>query len=462
MQVKGSSLIISLAVIFLTAVCVCLTAAVLGFGGFNIYSGIERSNATPTSTPFPISSLPALDNNELLSEDTARRMDEIQVQVIQIRGLLPSQSLARELLTGDELRNNVMSEFLADYYIEDAEVDALILNTLGLLEPDFDLIGFYTDLYSEQIAGYYDDTLKSMFVVKGSGFGGQESSTYAHEYVHALQDQNYDLSNGLKFNDDDCAIDTERCLGVQSLIEGDATVTEQLWLSRFASKTDRADILRFYSQFESPVFDSAPAYMQQDFLFPYLYGSEFVYTLLDKGGWEAVDAAYLDPPISAEQIMHPDRYPDDKPVSVSIGDFSELIGDDWKEIDRGVMGEWYTFLIFAWNYQLENRLPDDIARKAVEGWGGDQYVVYWNLEDSSTMFSQEITFDSIEDTNEFWDALLEYGELRWETPVSSIPDEVSWQGPSGKALAIKNGKSVYWGFGSDWNILNLVIQEISR
>jgi hypothetical protein len=175
-----------------------------------------------------------------------------------------------------------------------------------------------------------------------------------------------------------------------------------------------------------------------------------------------VDAAYLDPPISAEQIMHPDRYPDDKPVSVSIGDFSELIGDDWKEIDRGVMGEWYTFLIFAWNYQLENRLPDAIARKAVEGWGGDQYVVYWNLEDSSTMFSQEITFDSIEDTNEFWDALLEYGELRWETPVSSIPDEVSWQGPSGKALAIKNGKSVYWGFGSDWNILNLVTQEISR
>ena len=145
-----------------------------------------------------------------------------------------------------------------------------------------------------------------------------------------------------------------------------------------------------------------------------------------------------------------------------MGDVSELVGDEWQEIDRGVMGEWYTYLIFAWNYQLENRLLDDVARKAVAGWGGDQYIIYWNLNDSSTMFSQEIIFDTLEDTNEFWDALLEYGELRWETPASINPDEVSWQGPSGTAVAIKNGKSVYWGFGPDWKILNNIIEEISR
>lgn len=461
MQVKGSTLIISMAVVVLTAVCICLVAVILGFGGFTVYNGIERLNAAPTPTPFPISSLPAPENNYQLPEEIAGRMEEIQVQVIQIRRLLPSRSLTSELLTGDELRDKVMSDFLADYPPEDAEMDAIILNTLGLLEPDFDLIGFYTDLYSEQIAGYYDDTQKKMYVVRGSGFGGQESSTYAHEYVHALQDQNYDLRNGLKFNEEDCSADSERCLGIQSLIEGDATVTEQLWFSGYASKTDREDLLQFYSQFESPVFDSAPGFMQQDFLFPYLYGAEFVYTLLDQGGWDAVDDAYLNPPVSAEQIMHPDRYPHDQPVPVSIGILPEETTGDWQEIDRGVMGEWYTYLILAWNHRVEHRLPDDMARSAAKGWGGDQYVIYWNPETDSSIFSQEMVFDTAADADEFWAAVQEYGRINWDDPTMVSANEIVWNSPQGAAIVNKNERTIIWGFGSDWDFLNFVMLEMS-
>ena len=53
--------------------------------------------------------------------------------------------------------------------------DALVLSTLGLLPNGFDLIDFYTELYSEQIAGYYDDEIGEMFVVQGEGFGGSEN-----------------------------------------------------------------------------------------------------------------------------------------------------------------------------------------------------------------------------------------------------------------------------------------------
>ena len=38
------------------------------------------------------------------------------------------------------------------------------------MPPDFDLKQWYTDLYSEQIAGYYDDEIKTMFVVQETGF----------------------------------------------------------------------------------------------------------------------------------------------------------------------------------------------------------------------------------------------------------------------------------------------------
>ncbi len=55
-----------------------------------------------------------------------------------------------------------------------------MLSLLGLLPRDFDLLSFYQQLYSEQIAGYYDDEVKAMFVVKNSGFTGVERDTYAH------------------------------------------------------------------------------------------------------------------------------------------------------------------------------------------------------------------------------------------------------------------------------------------
>jgi len=47
-----------------------------------------------------------------------------------------------------------------------------------------------------------------------------------------------------------------------------------------------------------------------------------------------VDAAYADVPVSTEQILHPERYPDDRPASVELADFTHLLGDGWEEIDR--------------------------------------------------------------------------------------------------------------------------------
>ena len=67
----------------------------------------------------------------------------------------------------------------------------------GLINPDFDLQNLYIDLYSEQIAGFFDIEENEMVVVQGEGFGGVERFVYAHEYTHVLQDQNFDIENGL-------------------------------------------------------------------------------------------------------------------------------------------------------------------------------------------------------------------------------------------------------------------------
>ena len=60
-------------------------------------------------------------------------------------------------------------------------------------------------------------------------------------------------------------------------------------------------------------------------MFPYQQGLEFVMTLLDKGGYAAVDAAFKNPPVSTEQILHPDQYPNDVPAQVGIPYLTQAI-----------------------------------------------------------------------------------------------------------------------------------------
>lgn len=461
MQPSAKHIFLSCGILLLVAIILCFGSITAGAGAIVVANRVQLMRATPTATLFPLTSLPAADNNNL-PESITDRMDEIQQQVIQLRGFEPSKPLDRELLSPDQLRQNIMTDFLADYSLEEARDDSAILTALGLLEPGFDLMAFYKELYSEQIAGYYDDELEEMFVVKGSGFGGQESSTYAHEYVHVLQDQTFDISEGLKFNPDECEKDTERCLGVQSLIEGDASVTEQAWVSAFANEQDRKDISDFYSTFSSPVYDSAPAFMQQDFLFPYRYGAEFVYSLRDRGGWNAVNAAYQNPPVSAEQILHPERYPEDKPLPVEMADLSKVLDPQWREIDRGVMGEWYLYLILAHGYLPEMRQPETNARTATAGWGGDAYAVYQQGAGGPILYFQKIVFETETDAVEFQEAASAYGDSRWGVAGVSTGSHTEWVAQIETAILLREGSSIYWIVSPDSEIANRLLATLTR
>ena len=79
----------------------------------------------------------------------AKQMDEIQQQVIAIRGLHMTTDLKRDLLTPEELQDKVINDFFADYSDEDALKDSKVLSTLGLLDEGFDLKQFYLELHSE-------------------------------------------------------------------------------------------------------------------------------------------------------------------------------------------------------------------------------------------------------------------------------------------------------------------------
>jgi hypothetical protein len=476
-------------------VSACLLIGIIAASGVGVYLW-DQNNPQQTTTPAPtLSNLPnstscptdsclaptidatiAVIPTVELPRQIARSMDQIQKEVIEIRGLLPKTTIPRDLLTPEQLHQNVITDFLSEYTPEDANRDMIILSILGLLPSDFNLLTFYEDLYSEQIAGYYDDVTKEMYVVSGSGFNGPEKMTYAHEFTHILQDQNYDFQNVLGMGDESCKEDSERCAATSALIEGDASLTEYKWFFHYATEQDQSDIQSFYESFQSPVYDSSPEYMKSDFLFPYSDGQEFVQVLFDQGGWQAVNNAYTNPPVSTEQIIHPYRYPADTPVIVNLPDLTSALGGDWEQIESDVVGEWYTYLILAKGYVPEIRLDDSDAYRAAEGWGGDAYQVYHNSITNQTVLIIKTTWDTNQDAKEFYDAFKTYGKTRWGSPSSgfnpftwfmnlmrgeTLPDSgTKWQTDTQSAMIRDFTTNTLIVIAPDANTVDLIMQTL--
>jgi hypothetical protein len=397
----------------------------------------------PTKTPYPTSALDSQLTNEI---------NLIQTQVIEERGLQPKHPVPVVLLSPAELRTNVVNDFLATYTEEKTTDDVLELSIIGLLDPGFDLRNLYINLLSEQVAGYYDNETAEMFVVQGQGFQGPEHLTYSHEYTHVLQDQNYNIRNGLNYNDDACKVDSERCAAVQALIEGDATLSQTIWYQYYATDQDKQQISAYYNSLKSPVYDGAPAFLKDDFVFPYNQGATFVQDIYNNGGWAAVDAVYLNPPVSTEQILHPNLYPSDKPIPVDLPDLTTALGKGWREVSRNQMGEWYTYLILARGVNANARLDDTTAAAAAAGWGGDEYLVLHNDATNATAFVMKTVWDTTNDAAEFSSSFEKYATTRFGVKDSQQGVTLTWSYSGGYTTLYHSGDMTIWITAPDASI----------
>ena len=377
-----------------------------------------------------------------INPEVDAQIAEIQKQVVSIRGLTPNGEFTRSFLTPEDLQERVNNDFFSEYTPEEAATDVGILSVFGLMEADYDIYGLYTALYAEQIAGFYDDETKEMVVVLEGGWAGPERITYAHEYQHALQDQNFGLGESIGYTEEACEEDSERCAGLQALIEGDASLTELMWFEQYGTLTDQRQIAQFYNNLESPVYDSAPEFLKQDFVFPYDQGYQFVNELYQRGGWQAVDNAYVEAPLSTEHILHPETYPNEIPIFVTLPDLLPLLPDGYEALDDNVMGEWYTYLILSAGHDTTFRLNEDTAKQAAAGWGGDRYAVYGD-ENGEYVMVMLTTWDTENDAVEFASAFDQYGNLRYG-PAAEENENRAWTFDKAHVLFVQNGDQTLW------------------
>ncbi len=112
-----------------------------------------------------------------------------------------------------------------------------------------------------------------------------------------------------------------------------------------------------------------PPYIEASLTFPYVKGSQFISKLYDIGGWTLVNAAFKRPPVSTEQVLHPERYLRvEQPDRLTLRTDS-LLGPEWRRLAGGELGELDTS-------QLLDRGGVDDADEAAEGWGGGRYELW--------------------------------------------------------------------------------------
>jgi hypothetical protein len=408
-----------------TCLAVALAGAALLWAGVPVPAGLAQSGAVaPTNTK---SAAVAAATTDVLQETSTLRKLAI---------LRPVKSGAQ---SRTEIERMIMKNLDEDTTPEEMHASEVALKKLGLVPQDFQYRPFIIGLLTEQVAGYYDPKEQEFFLADWIDVDGQKP-VMAHELTHALQDQHFNLRRFEKWPKGDS--DAE--LAAHALIEGDATLTMQLYITRNPMRA--IAMLRSIeaSGSSSEQIDKAPRALRESLLFPYEKGFIWVSTLFKREGWERVSKAYTQLPQSTEQIMHVEKYfAGEAPVKMMMPDISQALGQGWRRIDYDVNGEWSYYLI------LDEYLKSAAeSERAATGWGGDRYAVYEGKNKGEVVVAQLSSWDTEKDALEFFDAYFKRTARRYngaeqtetlDTPTTALR---TWRTTEGTAVLERRGQRV--------------------
>ena len=359
------------------------------------------------------------------------------------------------LLTREMLEKELELEFAKEYPVEESDLDQLEWELLGILRPGQDIVELQKSLLTEQIIGFYDTETEEMFVI------GDDSTphplivwTLAHEYVHALQDKAFDLD---AIEESIGETNLDMLLAFRALVEGDASIAGAQYALASLSQEEMAELA---ASADSPgdAFDSVPRALRELLLFPYDAGLQYVLSLIERGAWSVVDDAYARLPLSTEQVIHPQKYQEnEEPLEVDLPDVTPALSPGWEEVRRNVTGEFFIGVL------LEYGIDAPAARQAAAGWGGDAYALYRN-ESGQGLIAMKFRWDTSEDLDEFWTALVDFLADGGLGSGSSEANETTaqWSGADRTARALLVADSVVLIVGHDAQAVSLAADLLSR
>lgn len=285
-----------------------------------------------------------------------------------------------ELVDADEFESRLLADF--NEFADELSADGITMSALGLIPQDADLADIFKESISIGVVGFYD-TESQELVIKGSDLDLYAELVIVHELTHAFDDQWFDLDRA---EVDDLADDAS--YGFSAVVEGNASRVEGAWRDSL-SPDDEAELTRLEFSLLSPEdllrYLEIPASILSIQISPYTDGKSFVQSVADAGGEDAVDALFLNPPTSSEQVFHPEKFAELEAVVPT--EAPEPSGDI---IDEGDLGE---LVLREW-----------LGVRAAEGWGGDSYAT-WDAGEGESCFAVHIMADTDDDLDEIISAL---------------------------------------------------------
>ncbi len=285
----------------------------------------------------------------------------IKRRVERLRGLRFREPLDITFASPERAQKIYSSASAREYTRYEQLVDEEELKLLGLLHPSQELRRFLRAIEVEQILGFYDDRSKRLVVVTSeSESRALREITLAHELVHALEDQHFDVSSKESLRDDRAAAES-------ALFEGTATALMVDYAERYFDPSDALEAFGDVDAGETKL----PQFVEDLLLFPYERGMRFVNAFRLDGSWRAVNnVIQLRRPRSTEQVLHPGKYAvGDAPAPVQVPKVGRLLGPQWKRLDRTGSGELDVSLVFEHVGKVRG---DDAAA----GWDGGRFELW--------------------------------------------------------------------------------------
>jgi hypothetical protein len=335
----------------------------------------------------------------------------IVADLSEITGLRPSKPVRHDLIGRDQVKQFVEQRIKEEVKPEEIRAEELTLKKFGYVPEDFDLRRTTVELLAEQAAALYDYRKKRLYVLDSNSSTMQQVAL-VHELAHALADQHFNLARFISRageNDDGA-------MARMAVMEGQATWLMSEYLARRMGMSLRTSpsIAQFMSaqagasggQF--PVFDQAPLYIRETLLFPYTKGMLFQHVVIEKEGNAGFASVFSRPPVSTQQILHPERYfteakPTEPPLAklASQGDYRVLMGGSIGELDHAIL--------------LKQFAGPQVADEIAPLWKGGSYRLLEHKSNQRTVLLYSSEWADSEAAGKFFDLYREVLRRKWKS-----------------------------------------------
>ena len=327
-----------------------------------------------------------------------------------------------EMRTRAEHREDIEANFDETLTAADADFENARLATTLIAGQSTDAVELQLDVQTAFPAAFYDTEAKFIgFITENPDRIELDQVTLAHELLHALQDQHFEL--GSIFEEPT----TDGFTSSLAVVEGDAVLVEDQYRERCETGAWVDDCLtQAPGQSEIP---SWPLALEQ----LAAYNTPLVEQTYETEGWEGVNALFDEMPVSTVETISPERYGTYERPDLTVADRSDETWDrvEPADADHDILGQHaLTAILVAPFYESGAEVIDvneftgppgtafDYGHPVTEGWEGDRFHAYTDGENTAGVW--ELAWEDADAAATFADAFGDLAQHRGGTDHGGV------------------------------------------